>query len=221
MSNPIVTFEMENGHTFTAELYPDIAPNTVANFVELVKSGFYDGLIFHRVIRDFVIQGGAVTPDLQERPTHGAIVNEARWHMPNRRGTVAMARGAGADTGTAGFYINLADNNDLDADPATGRAGYCVFGEVVDGYDVAERIGNVPTGPGGPMRADVPVEPVVIRRIRRIDGGPALPPRHELQRRDQSGGPDDDPYRHGQGPDHRRAAGRPDAQDRGELPAVR
>ncbi len=191
-ANPRVVIETSMG-AMTVVLRADKAPRTVASFLQYVRQGYYDGLIFHRVIKDFVIQGGAVTPDLEERPTHGTLANEARWDMPNRKGTVAMARGAGADSATAGFFINLADHRDLDADPAAGRAGYCVFGEVVEGFDVAVRIGNVPTGAAGPMAADVPVEPVIIRRIRRVDDGPPLPPpqRKRVQRRDDGDATDD------------------------------
>ncbi|MFW6154567.1 MAG: peptidylprolyl isomerase [Planctomycetota bacterium] len=221
-TNPRVVIETSMGE-MTVVLRADKAPQTVASFLQYAREGFYDGLIFHRVIKDFVIQGGAVTPDLQERPTHGYIANEAKWHMPNRKGTLAMARGAAPNSATAGFYINLADHRDLDADPATGREGYCVFGEVVAGFNVALRIGNVETGPAGPMSAHVPVEPVVIHRIRRIDDGPPLPTteRDQPQRRPDGDPTDDDPHRYRQGPHHRPPAGRPDAQDGGELPAVR
>lgn len=221
-ANPRVVIETSMGD-MTVVLRADKAPQTVASFLQYTREGFYDGLVFHRVVKDFVIQGGTLTPDFEERPTHGYLANEAKWHMPNRRGTMAMARGVGADSATAGFYINLADNGDLDADPATGRRGYCVFGEVVEGFNVAVRIGNVATAPPGTLPAEAPIEPVVIHRVRRIDDGPPLAPpdRYELQRRPDGDGTDNDPHRHRQGSDHRATAGRPDAQDRGELPAVR
>ena len=166
--NPEIRIETSMG-TMTAELRADKAPDTVASFHAYADDGFYDGLIFHRVMDEFMIQGGSTTADYQDRPTRGPIANEARPDLPNRRGTLAMARGDHPDSATSGFYINLVDNAGLDADPARGLRGYCVFGELTDGFDVAERIGAVPTGPGGPFKANVPTEPVVIRSIRRIE----------------------------------------------------
>lgn len=138
------------------------APLTVANFLEYVKSDFYAGTIFHRVVSGFVIQGGGYSADMALKPPRAAVFNESGNGLSNRRGTVAMARTAEPHSGDAQFYVNLADN--LALDPKPTRWGYAVFGEVVEGLEVVDEIGHRPTGTKAGMQ-DVPVEPVVIRRV--------------------------------------------------------
>jgi peptidyl-prolyl cis-trans isomerase A (cyclophilin A)/peptidyl-prolyl cis-trans isomerase B (cyclophilin B) len=148
----------------TIELYADKAPKSVENFLTYAKSGFYDGTIFHRVIADFMVQGGGFTPDLRQKKTRAAIVNESKNGLSNTRGTVAMARTADPNSATAQFFVNTVDNPRLDfasdADP-----GYCVFGKVVGGLDVIDKIRAVPTGPQGPFRSDVPTTAVTIEKV--------------------------------------------------------
>lgn len=146
------------------ELFEEEAPETVANFLAYVDDGFYDGLIFHRVIPDFMIQGGAFTPDMRPKSTRPAIRNEADNGLRNRRGTLAMARTADVHSATAQFFVNLAENGFLDH--GARDYGYAVFGRVVEGMDVVDRIAQVETGHAGP-HGDVPLEPVVITSARR------------------------------------------------------
>lgn len=153
--------------TVVLELYPDKAPLTVENFLRYVADGHYDGTIFHRVIPKFVIQGGGFTPDFREKPTRAPIRNEAANGLKNARYTVAMARSSDPHSATAQFFINLADNHFLDYRyPTVEGYGYCVFGRVVRGAAVVERIAQVPTGAGPPPHRDVPLQPVVIERAR-------------------------------------------------------
>jgi cyclophilin family peptidyl-prolyl cis-trans isomerase len=146
------------------ELNDTKAPITVANFLDYVKRGFYNGTIFHRVIKGFMIQGGGFTKDMVEKPTKAPIKNEASNGLKNDRGTIAMARTKNPDSATAQFYINQVDNTGLNYIP-NGDPGYAVFGKVVQGMDVVDKIANVKTAavktPIGTM-GDVPVEPVVI-----------------------------------------------------------
>lgn len=139
------------------------APKSVANFVEYVKAGHYDGTIFHRVIPDFMIQGGGFTPEMQQKPTRAPIPLEARNGLSNVRGSVAMARTSDPNSATAQFFINIKDNAFLDAANARDGAGYTVFGKVVSGMDVVDKIWAVPTGNKGPFQ-NVPVTPVLIRK---------------------------------------------------------
>lgn len=149
-----------------AELWPDKAPATVTNVLKYVKDGFYDGLIFHRVIAGFMIQGGGFTPDMKQKANGAPVRNEARADVPNKRGTLAMARTADVNSATSQFFINLVDNKFLDHKDESARGfGYCVFGEVIDGMDVVNRIGKTKTGSSGRF-SDVPVKPVVIESIR-------------------------------------------------------
>lgn len=151
------------------ELRPDAAPETVENFLRYVDAGFYDGLIFHRVVRDFLIQTGSVRPDLsQQDPLFEPIANEADNGLKNRRGAVAMARYLNPDSATSEFFINTVDNPPLDhTGTSSSRAwGYAVFGQVVDGMPVVDRIRMLETRPHEPFQ-HVPVEPVIINRIRR------------------------------------------------------
>jgi peptidyl-prolyl cis-trans isomerase A (cyclophilin A)/peptidyl-prolyl cis-trans isomerase B (cyclophilin B) len=154
----------------TIELYPDKAPKTVENFLGYVNSGFYDGTIFHRVIDNFMIQGGGFTQDLHQKPTKPAIANEAKNGLSNQRGTLAMARTGDPNSATAQFFINVVDNPRLDfTSEANGATwGYCVFGKVISGLDVVDKIRAVPTGAQGPFRSDVPVTPVVIEKVTSI-----------------------------------------------------
>jgi cyclophilin family peptidyl-prolyl cis-trans isomerase len=153
----------------TLELYPDKAPQTVENFLQYVKAGFYDGTIFHRVIPDFMIQGGGFTPAFNQKKTRGPVKNEAGNGLKNALGTVAMARTSDPHSATAQFFINVADNPDLDfRAPTQDGFGYCVFGKVVKGMDVVNKISRVATGPGRPPFQDVPLKPIVIEHAKII-----------------------------------------------------
>ncbi len=147
-------------------LYPEKAPKTVANFLRYVDEGFYDGTLFHRVIPGFVIQGGGYTADMERKPVHEPVENEARNGLKNERGTIAMARTRDPHSATSQFYINLKDNPSLDH-PGFDGWGYTVFGRVTRGMAVADSIAAVPTGRRHGMK-DVPLEPVVIHSVRRI-----------------------------------------------------
>jgi peptidyl-prolyl cis-trans isomerase A (cyclophilin A) len=139
------------------------APKTVANFLEYVKAGHYNGTVFHRVIPNFMIQGGGMTADMQEKPTREAIPLESRSGLDNVRGTVAMARRGDPNSATAQFFINVRDNGFLNAAQAQDGNGYAVFGKVVAGMDVVDKIRVVPTGNKGPYQ-NVPLEPVTIKQ---------------------------------------------------------
>ncbi|MCB1723051.1 MAG: peptidyl-prolyl cis-trans isomerase [Chromatiaceae bacterium] len=148
------------------ELDSEKAPVTVANFLAYVDEGFYSGTVFHRVIEDFMIQGGGLTPDMRKKETHPAIENEARNGLKNRRGTIAMARTNAPHSATAQFFINHVDNDNLDY-PSFDGWGYAVFGKVVEGMDVVDAIAAVPTGMRGGHR-DVPKDDVVIESVSRV-----------------------------------------------------
>jgi peptidyl-prolyl cis-trans isomerase A (cyclophilin A) len=139
------------------------APKSVANFVGYLEAGHYDGTVFHRVIPDFMIQGGGFTPEMAQKPTRPPIALESRNGLSNLRGTVAMARTMVPDSATAQFFINVEDNPFLDAANARDGQGYAVFGRVVAGMEVVDRIRAVATGNRGPYQ-NVPLEPVVIRK---------------------------------------------------------
>ncbi len=147
------------------QLDAENAPITVENFLAYVDAGFYNGLIFHRVIENFMIQGGGFDAEMTQKATQEPIKNESDNGLSNRRGTIAMARTRAPDSATAQFFINTVNNFNLDG--ATGRPGYAVFGEVVRGMDVVDRIRAVPTTTHSRM-ADVPVEPVVIESATRV-----------------------------------------------------
>ncbi|MBN8510291.1 MAG: peptidyl-prolyl cis-trans isomerase [Burkholderiales bacterium] len=149
--------------TIVLELDAAKAPKTVANFVAYVKAGHYDGTVFHRVIPGFMIQGGGMTPDLQEKPKRPPIPLESRNGLVNARGTVAMARTSVPDSASAQFFVNVKDNDFLNAAAAADGNGYAVFGRVVTGMDVVDAIVAVPTTTKGPLQ-NVPVTPVVIRK---------------------------------------------------------
>ncbi len=160
---PRVAMETSLG-TIVLELHEDQAPNTTANFLQYVRDGFYDGTIFHRVIGNFMIQGGGFTEDYQRKSTREPIRNEAHNGLKNTRGTVAMARTAAPHSATAQFFINVKDNRFLDY-PGQDGWGYAVFGQVVEGMEVVDAIRQTATGPGGPFPADVPRTPVVIEHM--------------------------------------------------------
>lgn len=146
------------------ELFADKAPKTVANFLDYVKSGFYDGTIFHRVIPGFVIQGGGFTAEMKQKDTRAPIPNEADNGLRNERGTLSMARTSDPASATSQFFVNLVNNRTLDHTSDTPAGwGYAVFGKVVQGMDVVDAIAQVPTGRQGPMTG-VPVEPMVIEK---------------------------------------------------------
>jgi peptidyl-prolyl cis-trans isomerase A (cyclophilin A) len=155
-----------NMGSFIIELQRDRAPLTVENFVGYVKSGHYTNTLFHRVVANFLVQGGGVGIDYKAKPTLKPIPNEAGNGLKNLRGTVGLARAAGAHTGDCQFFINVADNADLD--PLPTRWGYAVFGRVIEGMEVVDRISISPTGPAGPFKSDAPLQPVVIQKIELI-----------------------------------------------------
>ncbi len=166
-ANLRVVIETSKGN-ITVELWQDKAPITVANFLRYVDEKFYDGTIFHRVIENFMIQGGGFTPDMKQKPTHDPIKNEAAKELENALGTIAMARTSVVDSATCQFFINVKDNDFLDHRDETPRGfGYAVFGKVVDGMPVVETIKQVKTTTKG-MFSDVPEETVLIKSIRRV-----------------------------------------------------
>jgi peptidyl-prolyl cis-trans isomerase B (cyclophilin B) len=148
----------------TIALDADKAPKTVANFLDYVKKGHYDGTIFHRVIDGFMIQGGGFAPGMKQKPTGSPVENEANNGLRNDKYTIAMARTSDPHSATAQFFINVADNEFLNHKAPTSQGwGYCVFGKVTEGMDVVDRIKAVATGRSG-MHADVPQEDVLIER---------------------------------------------------------
>jgi peptidyl-prolyl cis-trans isomerase B (cyclophilin B) len=165
-TNASVTIETSMGE-IRAELWADRAPATVENFLKYVDAGHYDGLIFHRVIAGFMIQGGGMTADLKSRPTGKPVKNEARADLRNDRGTLAMARTSDINSATSQFFINLAYNDFLDHRNETSEGfGYCAFGQVTSGMEVIDAIAKIRTGAQGHYD-DVPVKPVEIRKISR------------------------------------------------------
>ncbi len=148
----------------TLELDPKKAPLTVENFVTYVKSGFYDGTIFHRVIEDFMIQGGGMDKNMKEKTTRAPIKNEANNRLGNLLGTIAMARTSDPHSASAQFFINTNDNAFLDFSKETKEGwGYCVFGKVVEGMEVVEKIEGTDTTSRS-MHQDVPVDPIIIEK---------------------------------------------------------
>jgi peptidyl-prolyl cis-trans isomerase A (cyclophilin A) len=164
----MVRFETSLGD-FTLELDAEKAPITVANFLGYVDEGFFDGLIFHRVIPGFMIQGGGFTPDMEQKKNKAPIKNEAKNGLKNKRGTIAMARTNVVDSATSQFFINLTDNEFLDHN-GPANFGYAVFGQVVDGLDTIDRIAKQRTGRKG-GHDDVPVTEVVIHSAKRVEAG--------------------------------------------------
>ena len=161
---------------FVIELLPDRAPISVANFLRYVKEGHYNQTLFHRVISNFVVQGGGHSAtDFKLRPTHEPIFNESGNGLQNKRGTVGMARGEAPHSANSQFYINLADNTELD--PLPTRWGYAVFGRIVEGMEVVDRIGVTPTGEAGPFKSDSPLKPVVILKMELADASSTTQPK--------------------------------------------
>ena len=177
--NPVVVMETSEG-TIKIELFADKAPGTVKNFLTYVDEKFYDGTTFHRVMPDFMIQGGGFLPGLTqaktgkdvkalEKKTHDPIKNEAGNGLHNERGTIAMARTDDPDSATSQFFINV-ENNGSNLDRSSDSAGYAVFGKVIEGMDVVDKIKNVKTTVNRDIRMkDVPVEDVMIKSVRRAD----------------------------------------------------
>lgn len=164
-ANPQVEMKTSEG-TIVLELYPEKAPKTVANFLEYVKSGFYEGLIFHRVIDGFMIQGGGMNARMEEKRTRAPIENEARNGLKNDAGTIAMARTQDPNSASAQFFINLEDNRPLNY-PSPDGAGYAVFGKVSSGMDIVRKIGKTPTASRG-FHRDVPATPITIQSVRQL-----------------------------------------------------
>jgi peptidyl-prolyl cis-trans isomerase A (cyclophilin A) len=152
---------------FVIELDHNRAPRTVDAFLKYVKSGFYSGIIFHRVVAGFIAQAGGYTADMNQKPVTENVINESGNGLSNLRGTVGFARTTEPHSGTSQFYVNLADNIDLNPRPT--RWGYAVFGKVVEGMEVVDDIGHRPTAGGGPFDRNVPVEPIVIERVELIE----------------------------------------------------
>jgi cyclophilin family peptidyl-prolyl cis-trans isomerase len=165
--NPVVVIDTSMG-PIKAELYQDKAPITVKNFLTYSTEKFYEGTIFHRVKDGFMIQGGGLLPDLKEKPTRDPIRNEAGNGVSNKRGTLAMARTSQPDSATAQFFINLTDNTFLDRAKDPKGAGYAVFGKVIDGMDVVDKIAAVEVAERGPHEA-VPTQDVIIKSVRRVE----------------------------------------------------
>jgi len=164
--NPVVVMETSMG-TIEIELYADKAPETVKNFLAYVEDKHYDNTIFHRVIPNFMVQGGGFSPGMKEKPTKGPIKNEAGNGLSNERGTLAMARTSDPHSATAQFFINHGEKNQfLDKANARDGWGYCVFGKVIKGMDVVDKIAKVPTGNAGP-HGDVPTSDVTIKSVRK------------------------------------------------------
>jgi cyclophilin family peptidyl-prolyl cis-trans isomerase len=164
------TFVIEtNLGAITVQLDSKNAPLHAANFARYADDGFFDGLVFHRVIPNFMIQGGGMSPDLsQKRPNQNPVRNESLNGQKNLRGTLAAARTSDPDSATSQFFINLKDNAFLDGDPRTQKVGYSVFGRVTAGMDVVDKIAAVRTGTQG-GHSDVPTEPVVIKAVKKAD----------------------------------------------------
>ena len=166
--NPKVKMQTSMGDV-VIELYADKAPKSVENFLNYTRDGSYDGTIFHRVIKNFMNQGGGYTIDYKERPSGQPIVNEAFNGLKNKRGSIAMARTNAPHSATRQFFINTADNTFLDHTEKSMRGwGYAVFGNIISGMEVMERIASVKTGAAGPFNQDAPQEPVIILKITEI-----------------------------------------------------
>ena len=165
MSNPQVELHIKDYGVITLELDADKAPKSTENFLNYVKSGHYDGTIFHRVINNFMIQGGGFVVGMEQKPTRAPIINESTNGLQNLKGSIAMARTSDPDSATAQFFINLVDNANLNGNP--GKPGYAVFGKVIHGMDIVEKIAVMQTGERG-MHQDVPLQDVVIISAKRL-----------------------------------------------------
>jgi len=172
--NPQVKVTTNMGE-FVIEVRQDRSPLTAANFLRYVREGFYSGTVIHRVVANFVIQGGghdAATYAL--KAAHESVFNESGNGLQNKRGTVGLARGDAPHSGNAQFYVNLVDNPDLD--PVSTRWGYTVFGRIVQGMDVIDHVGETPTGSIGPFKSDAPLKPVIIEKMELLAAGAASSP---------------------------------------------
>ena len=161
--NPVVTMTTSQG-VIKLELFPEKAPHTVKNFLNYVDEGYYAGTVFHRVIDDFMIQGGGFTPNLKMKQTQPPIVNESANGLINKKGSIAMARTQIPDSATSQFFINLKDNHFLNGSPI--KPGYAVFGQVIEGMDVVEKIGKVSVENRGRYQ-NVPATTVLINKVER------------------------------------------------------
>jgi len=174
--NPVIVLETNYGK-IKVELYPDSAPKTVENFLKYVESGFFDGLIFHRIIADFMIQGGGFNKEMTKKnPSYAPIINEASTaQIRNNRGTIAMARTNDPNSATNQFFINVVDNNFLDWDTSADGYGYCAFGRVTKGMDVVDDIASVKTGNQNGY-SDVPNEDVIIEEtyVKEMEASPGF-----------------------------------------------
>jgi peptidyl-prolyl cis-trans isomerase B (cyclophilin B) len=167
MADPVVEVVTNHG-TFAIALDPAKAPKSVENFLAYVDAKFYDGTVFHRIIPTFMVQGGGYDQQFQRKPTRDAVPNEADNGLKNTRGTVAMARTNDPHSATAQFFVNVVDNKFLDHQGKDAQGwGYAVFGKVIEGMDVVDKIKDVPTGANGPFAKDAPNSPVVIQSVRR------------------------------------------------------
>jgi peptidyl-prolyl cis-trans isomerase B (cyclophilin B) len=167
MADPVVEVETNYG-TFLITLDPAKAPKSVENFLAYVDAKHYEGTIFHRVIKTFMVQGGGYDQQYEKKPVRAPIKNEADNGLKNVRGSVAMARTGDPHSATAQFFVNVVDNKFLDHTSKDEQGwGYTVFGKVTEGMDVVDKIKEVETGPSGPFAKDCPEDPVVIRHIRR------------------------------------------------------
>ncbi|MCW8957217.1 MAG: peptidylprolyl isomerase [Gammaproteobacteria bacterium] len=180
---PLIQMETSLG-TIEIELNPEKAPLSVANFLRYTNEGFYDGTIFHRVIKNFMIQGGGFTTDFDRKNTHPPIDNEAFNGLKNDRGTIAMARTNDPHSGTSQFFINTVDNNFLNFQNKSMRGwGYAVFGKVTRGMDVVDRIQNVSTGPAAFFPSDVPQQQVIITKVTQLNVQPKDTPANKIDLR--------------------------------------
>ena len=161
----MVKLETSQGD-ITLEFFPEEAPITVANFLQYVDEGYFDGTVIHRVIPNFVIQGGGFTMDMEQKETREKIKNEADNGLNNERGTLSMARTSEVDSATAQFFVNLRDNTSLDHSEA--NFGYAVFAKVVDGMDIVDEIAKTETATVG-MHQDVPAEPIVVNKATQVE----------------------------------------------------
>lgn len=162
---PVVLVETNMGN-FKVQLTPDKTPVTVENFLKYVQDDFYTGTVFHRVVPGFVIQGGGFSEDLAQRPVREPIINEAATAIPNDRGTICMARTPARNSATSQFYVNLKNNTMLNYRGETPSGwGYCAFGTVIEGMEVVDAIGSVYTGASGHFKKDVPLDPIIIKKI--------------------------------------------------------
>lgn len=157
-----------NKGNIVIELFEDKAPETVKNFINYTNNGSYNGTIFHRVIQNFMIQGGGLLPDMTQISSNAPVVNEANNDLSNKKGTIAMARTSDPHSATSQFFINLKDNDFLDKKNAPDGWGYCVFGEVTQGFDIVEAIGSVDTG-NKAGHGDVPIETIIIENVEVLD----------------------------------------------------